>query len=510
MCDNISVSCSHVDHNRDKNCVEYNRVLHVILGGSGQFNIGKVTVHLHHTKRSIQMQGSAIMPDGNRTPIWFLTHFLQEKLITLAKEKQFDITVMNNAVREAVGNSVTENVSNICQHCARHFDTKSKPTQCRHCSCYFHKTSCLPDHGTSCSKKQNFVPAKSSSSTLNPVPPASSSLPPSHKRKRTDTDYPQPTPPPSTISPTSPTRSDTIQSRLPSHSQQRLVAGPFQSLTHLGLPPTRHPSPSPTPPCDPPTHSSASALPTSNTNDSVSPLNALAVPFNPVFANNRRKTMKNKNLNPEQAKIDFLNLELDASKTRIVQLETTVEDRDVTIKILNEKIKLLEQNQQNYVNSNYRNQDPYLSGHSSCPHTHSHNLSSSPSCCHHSLRPQCHHYQSPPKQHLTPEPANCVSSGHVAILTEIKTTLENIKEEIRGLSRISDKYVAANCNIMNTDDTNTVPSVANNPDHIETVSVDIIEAGSVSDDSIASIDYFVPGPDLNSRNPTSQHLLLMQ
>ena len=63
---------------------------------------------------------------------------------------------------------------------------------------------------------------------------------------------------------------------------------------------------------------------------------------------------------------------------------------------------------------------------------------------------------------------------------------------------------------MNTDDTNTVLSVADNPDHIETVSVDIIEAGSVNDDSIASTDYFVPGPDLNSRNPTSQHLLLMQ
>ena len=65
---NISIFCTHIDFNRDNKCFEYNRVLHVKLGGSGQFSIGKVTIHLHHTKRSIQMQGSALMPDGTRSP----------------------------------------------------------------------------------------------------------------------------------------------------------------------------------------------------------------------------------------------------------------------------------------------------------------------------------------------------------------------------------------------------------------------------------------------------------
>ena len=38
---------------------------------------------------------------------------------------------------------------------------------------------------------------------------------------------------------------------------------------------------------------------------------------------------------PESAKIDFLNLELNAAKTRVVQLETTVVDQVITIKIQN-------------------------------------------------------------------------------------------------------------------------------------------------------------------------------
>ena len=53
-----------------------------------------------------------------------------------------------------------------------------------------------------------------------------------------------------------------------------------------------------------------------------------------------------------------------------------------------------------------------------------------------------------------------------------------------------------------------LPSPADNPDHIETVSIDIVEHGNVSVDSDASADYFVPEPNLNYRIPTSQHLLM--
>ena len=48
--------------------------------------------------------------------------------------------------------------------------------------------------------------------------------------------------------------------------------------------------------------------------------------------NTRRKKTKAPTISPENAKIDYLNLELNAAKTRIVQLETTNNDFAGTIK----------------------------------------------------------------------------------------------------------------------------------------------------------------------------------
>ena len=59
----------------------------------------------------------------------------------------------------------------------------------------------------------------------------------------------------------------------------------------------------------------------------------------------------------------------------------------------------------------------------------------------------------------------------------------------------------------NTNTTNAVLSPSDNPDHIETVSIEIVETGN-NDDSVASADYFVPEPNLNYRVPTSQQQLM--
>ena len=38
--------------------------------------VGGVTVHLHHTTRNVQIQGSATLPDNYKAPLWFLHNFL--------------------------------------------------------------------------------------------------------------------------------------------------------------------------------------------------------------------------------------------------------------------------------------------------------------------------------------------------------------------------------------------------------------------------------------------------
>ena len=59
--------------------------------------------------------------------------------------------------------------------------------------------------------------------------------------------------------------------------------------------------------------------------------------------NNHKKTRSGKpHVSPENAKIDYLNLELNSAKTRIAQLETKIYDYEATIRIQEDKIKVLE------------------------------------------------------------------------------------------------------------------------------------------------------------------------
>ena len=157
---NISISCLHIDHNRDSKGYEYNRVLHIKVGGSGKFSIGKITIHLHHSKRHIQMQGSALMPDGNRAPVWFLNNFVKERFTRLAKLKHYDITALNSAIKKTVENEKNVgNLSNNCSQCSKLFSSSSRPTKCIYCHQYFHKTGCLPSHSSSCQQKLNRTTA---------------------------------------------------------------------------------------------------------------------------------------------------------------------------------------------------------------------------------------------------------------------------------------------------------------------------------------------------------------
>ena len=158
---NISVNCKHVDHNRDSRCYEYNRVLHIDISGDGQLKIGKVTIHLHHTRRLVQLQGSAKMPDGNRAPVWFLTNFIKDRFTHTARQKHYDIAALNDTIIKAVGRNPTSGAGEkSCSLCSRLFTSNAKPTQCSSCSNYFHKTKCIPAHTLTCSPPSSSLTSK--------------------------------------------------------------------------------------------------------------------------------------------------------------------------------------------------------------------------------------------------------------------------------------------------------------------------------------------------------------
>ena len=561
--ENVPVSCHHIDYNRDSKCYEYNRVLHIQLGGSGKFSMGKVTIHLHHTKRSIQMQGGTIMPDQSKAPVWFLKAFVKERFAKLAKIKHYDIAAFNNVVKKSVEkHKGTEVLNNNCSKCLKQFSAKSIPTQCMHCRRHFHKSTCLPTHSSSCiARPSRPSPAAPVSSPLmtsmsGRMPGTSAGIVYENplKRPRIDTDSPMldastlsisrvntssslfslPNPPllSSENNPSSAMNSRSSQEQAPGTS----APTPSQSLApdHQRLQPSQEPA--------------ADASSSSTNVVEHSTLNAEAPTFffsgsnntesTGNTANTRRKKTKASPISPENAKINYLNLELNAAKTRIVQLEATIDDQEVSINIQREKIKLLEQTQHNSANSKYgfnsnaAHEATYSTAspgsipcHQVANHCPSLLLQCLPGshhchvCAHHSLQHQHRQPGHPPAEASVNAPYD-----QVTLLNEVRRALNTLNEGIAQVNaavkekkieatKSTDKPFKESERQKKTDRMHHNFS-KDNTEHIEVVSVEVINSPD-ADDSIASSDDFVPevpapAPSLNCKDLTSQQTLLMQ
>ena len=533
--DNISIDCNHIDYNRDSNGFEYNRVLHIGIGGGGKFSIGKVTIHLHHSKRLLQMQGSAVMPDGNRSPVCFLNTFVKERFSRLGKLKHYDITAMNEAVRKAVNrNRVASDISNNCYQCTRQFSNKAKPTKCIFCSKFFHKTNCLHVHSSSCSSRSSSVtnPPAASQSVTQSTGQATPANPLKRQRTQTTSTIAAMTPTVPTMetfshskqhqsssSPQTPAGTSTQAAPLPApasinrdHASTR--SEPQSSLPTTAQSITTQSAPhQPTP--APPASQSRPPGPLFSVDVSNSNLNPIALPF--VFSGNG-PTVKPKQgkkakpnptpFSPEAAKINYLNLELNSAKTRIVQLETEKADRDVTIRIQREKIRILEQDQLNLANSsnssNTLGSNLTSTNEKSCSHQHPPHCSPLlPGCCHpaplycqHAVHHHCHQQPVQPQGPEAADSASSVTTDQLSVLNEIKNSLRNIQD---GIGAMAANNIANTANNMATSaSTNHAPDINSDPvrketessdDHIEVISVEIIEN---LEDSIASADELVP------------------
>ena len=114
-------------------------------------NLGGVFMHLYHSQRTIQVQGSASMPDSSKAAVWFTYNCLVKRLKDLANIKRYDIKSLNEVFRNSRTSSrpVSNNDSNNCNSCNSIFNTKCKPSICTNCGLYFHRT-CLNDHQRIC------------------------------------------------------------------------------------------------------------------------------------------------------------------------------------------------------------------------------------------------------------------------------------------------------------------------------------------------------------------------
>ena len=66
---------------------EVNRLVKFVFVSQHQ-NCGGVAVHLHHSTRTIQVQGSHKMPDNSKAALWFVKNVIVKKFKEKAKVKK--------------------------------------------------------------------------------------------------------------------------------------------------------------------------------------------------------------------------------------------------------------------------------------------------------------------------------------------------------------------------------------------------------------------------------------
>ena len=114
-----------------------------------KLSVGQVTVHLHHSTRNVQLQGSALLPDNTTAPVWFVENILKDKF-KIEESQAKDISKFNQSVSDMVTKHFEQvTTKNTCAGCKSIFNGRCLPIQCPQCTLYYH-TKCYPSTTHSC------------------------------------------------------------------------------------------------------------------------------------------------------------------------------------------------------------------------------------------------------------------------------------------------------------------------------------------------------------------------
>ena len=120
--------------------------------------LGSLSIHLHHTTRLVQIQGSFKMPDSTLGPVWFAEHVVLPMFKERGKSSSQHIQSINNAILSLkTGGSGSSNAQMLpdissdkrCGGCLNLFTKRTTPIPCTGCAKFFHKRNCWKSH-TSC------------------------------------------------------------------------------------------------------------------------------------------------------------------------------------------------------------------------------------------------------------------------------------------------------------------------------------------------------------------------
>ena len=330
----ISVFCEDVARNLDNLGHEYSRTMFFKLQVDD--TIRKATVHVHHSSRLVQIQGGALMPDKSTAASWFVRNILHGKFQILAKAKSYSIASFNTAIT-SLGDAIMNTSKHSCGSCDIVFDSRSKPVYCLQCVRWYHKTNCYRGHR--CRRRtysdhtiSNHTEASATQRTQEDVPliptVAIASI----------TSPVAPTPTLSASSQPSTEAASSSVSSMPAIQNHELIQQPAGSILSSVSDSQRPP---PLPRTVPP------------------PLDPDAQQFHPRALPPPRNVKKTKvrqtesDFTPEKAEIESLKIELSYARTQIIDLETKNIDKDKTIKIYSQKLKIFEENRLNSLDEKY-------------------------------------------------------------------------------------------------------------------------------------------------------------
>ena len=152
----VTLFCNDITGKIDDVGANVNAVIHFRYSTPDQTSSGGIVVHMHHTARRVQVQGSSMVNRRVRANVWFVENFLLEQFTALSQNKTYDISKFNDAVTKMVTNHIDKlNAAEKCNVCSGLFNGRSIYEQCPLCSRSFHK-KCSGDHACPAKTKTRY------------------------------------------------------------------------------------------------------------------------------------------------------------------------------------------------------------------------------------------------------------------------------------------------------------------------------------------------------------------
>lgn len=517
---NIVITISDMKSTYEKGDHEVNRKIKFTFKNQLE-NLGGVTVHLHHSSRTIQIQGSYTMPNKEKAALWF-TKVTVKRLKEQAAAKQFLIKECNEAILQASSvqqQEIPKHNDAKCENCNSIFNTQSRPSACGSCSQFVHR-KCIKQHSKACKNIREYRPQKEIRSTIEL--PAQNTLPLSSVIPASNVVASLLSPPNSTIqsdyvSPSEPGISANIHCNSVNDHNAPIPAltfpdGILARNTNLHTSSTiesssqREPMIVNVPPLAEVQTSSLAArstpLSTNNPRMNVPPSSPTT---NASKNRSRKKQVGARAPQPptDQNNVDttLLNRELAAAQARISELDTQVADKDNRISILRARVKCLEEKANEQVYERYfggANQDHSSRGRQDDICSHDRPASSSHHChCMKNIQPCIHQCPVLPS-YCSSTQVTCTNKDYLGIVEEIK----QLRGETKDLKGLVTQIINASNAVNNKADHAAIdphhePSIDQPPELIpESIDTEIpIDAPpdhmmniSVSDSSMTSID----------------------